>query len=1320
MTARLPIIAAVLVALALGLPGVASAATPAPPYTYLGDDTGTDYVIDQLGSTGGKLTPLSPASVDTGVPIDGSSPTQFAPTMARSADGSEVLVAVSYGKSPQPYGTEVLRFDAGSNGTLTADGSVQIADTFAPSSSGVIDFAGLLTPGPAGTMYYEWIPYVGGSPQLEVLSAPAGGGVSVAQTVGLSGGVGLGGGIQGPPVYDAGTSTLYIAGSDASVHPASAFVAAFAVSGNGAVATSPYTTLTLPPGSDFPSNSGAILSGLAVAPGGATLYADIQSGLYTNQTVDPIAVTASAMTLESGTEYGTGAIFDTNGFISTATGPLGPSLYGLNIATLSPMQASGSAITPGTGVNVDNDCSCYPAQSLSASDDGSVVYVLEDQDNVSAIVPIEVTSGGLSTQTSDTAYPGGPGMETPWHDLVTVGSPPPPGIEISAGNAVPEPAAGHTSPATFTISLPQAQSVDTTVDYKTIDGTATAAADEYTPVTNGSVVIPAGQASAQIQVQVDAGSGVATTSALGFQVQLTGFSGGDSGLKLDPAGDSTFGTIGIPGIGGTVTGPGGSGVHGVTVTLTGTADTGQSVSQTTTTDASGAYQLYADAGTYTVTPSPPQGAGNVTYAPAACPGTGTAGACQNIALGSGANLTATFKQVSLVVNSTATTTDTTQAQMGICDTTPGQATATCTLPQAILVSNDTGGQAIGFDIPGGGTPTINWTESQGPPRITAPATIDGTTQPGSGEVAVMGIPTDLGLVLAAHGITVRGMEIGGFVTDICGGGGSDTIANDKLGTGAGDQSAAIADCSGSGGDVIQGDVIGNASSLSGALHGSRNVVYLTGPDATFGGPQAGSGNTIDDPRDVKFGGAGDVVQGNTFNGSGVELGTQVTFGGAAARPGTGAGNHMNGVGTSPGLTLDGGDVVQGNWIHGEHAGIQVVKPSPIQGEPPAASDGNTIGGNAPDLGNLIESSAYAGIVIGTTWNADWLEAESSNNVIENNDIHSNPSGLGSWPPTGPGAGDFITGGVDVVEGTRNHIFRNRMFGNDPGIAFGNNEGLTADYLYNSLTRGSSNPLASPNNLQPYPELLQVSKHGSTVVIDARLLVGVLHRHTAYTIDIYNDVTRCAQPSITPGQGNAWLGDTKVTTDGTGTAVFSLSLPGAKGSVFTLTATAPDGSTSEFSPCLPRGQVAPSFVKSGVTIPAPITVSPAPGTARDAAAKAKQKPKPERAMLEIFCPPVTTGSCTGTVTLATAHRPPLTVLRRAFKLAPGQLDPITFTVPKGVKLARASRVRITITAHDRAHHTRRTVKVLSVRATDTSTSVDAAEVSSDERGSEVAG
>ena len=378
-------------------------------------------------------------------------------------------------------------------------------------------------------------------------------------------------------------------------------------------------------------------------------------------------------------------------------------------------------------------------------------------------------------------------------------------VSISSGNPVPEPASGSV-PATFTITLPAPQSAATTVDYDTVDGTATAAANDYTAVPNGSVVIPAGETTAQVQVQVDDGSGQTTTETKGFSVQLTSDS---AGLPIGSPAGSAPQTITSPGVGGTVTDDAGNLQAGEQLTLTGTAASGQPVTQQTTTGASGMYQLYADPGTYTISPAPPaQARGNPMYVASSCPGTAKSGACTAIPLVPSASLTANFKVIALIVNSTLTTENAQQAALGVCDVTPSAASETCTLPQAIDVSNELGGRTIGFDVPGGGVPVITVSvdapgatssplfpqpphEGQpGLPALTAPAVIDGTTQPAAGRAEVLNSPNSggfssaPGLEVAAGGAgsTIRGLDVAGFMQQLALEGESDTIQNDYLGT----------------------------------------------------------------------------------------------------------------------------------------------------------------------------------------------------------------------------------------------------------------------------------------------------------------------------------------------------------------------------------------------------------------------------------------------------------------------------------------------------------------------------------------------------------
>jgi hypothetical protein len=162
---------------------------------------------------------------------------------------------------------------------------------------------------------------------------------------------------------------------------------------------------------------------------------------------------------------------------------------------------------------------------------------------------------------------------------------------------------------------------------------------------------------------------------------------------------------------------------------------------------------------------------------------------------------------------------------------------------------------------------------------------------------------------------------------------------------------------------------------------------------------------------------------------------------------------------------------------------------------------------------------------------------------------------------------------------------------------------------------------------------------------------------------------------------------------------------------TATSTGPDGSTSEFSPRLTMGTSAPAFVKSGVTAPGGLSVGGSSGPLTDdslsarlaaafaAVARARAKPVPATATIHPFCPPITTGSCTGTLRLNTVGHRAITIVARKFRLAPGELITIAFRIPAAVqkRLRREHRirVRVTIAAHDGAGHTRTTAKVLTL-------------------------
>jgi hypothetical protein len=103
-----------------------------------------------------------------------------------------------------------------------------------------------------------------------------------------------------------------------------------------------------------------------------------------------------------------------------------------------------------------------------------------------------------------------------------------------------------------------------------------------------------------------------------------------------------------------------------------------------------------------------------------------------------------------------------------------------------------------------------------------------------------------------------------------------------------------------------------------------------------------------------------------------------------------------------------------------------------------------------------------------------------------------------------------------------------------------------------------------NNLQNFPEI----KNAVSLPLERTLVVGTVNAaaNATLTLDFYANAT--VDPSG-HGEGQRWLGSLVVTTDEAGLADFTFILSAAStgGELVTATATASDGSTSEFSRAL---------------------------------------------------------------------------------------------------------------------------------------------------------
>jgi len=293
------------------------------------------------------------------------------------------------------------------------------------------------------------------------------------------------------------------------------------------------------------------------------------------------------------------------------------------------------------------------------------------------------------------------------------------------------------------------------------------------------------------------------------------------------------------------------------------------------------------------------------------------------------------------------------------------------LRQAINDSNgNPGTDTIQFNIRGSGVHTIALASSL--PRITSPAIIDGTTQPGfvdSPTIELDGTNADLvGFRIAAGNTTVRGLVINRFPQYgiVIASADNTVVEGNFIGT---DASGAFARGNGNGfTPKLQGIAIFAPASnnlIGGTTASARNIV-----SNNFGGGILMSGS----------GASGNQVQGNYIgtNVNGTDnLGNRATdvwiitgattntIGGTTKR----ARNIISGSG-SIGVLLGGGaigNLVQGNFIGtdvtgasriGDVYGIWVTRFASIN-----ATSNNTIGGTVLGARNVISGNTQIGVAI---------------------------------------------------------------------------------------------------------------------------------------------------------------------------------------------------------------------------------------------------------------------------------------------------------------------------------------------------------------------
>ena len=233
---------------------------------------------------------------------------------------------------------------------------------------------------------------------------------------------------------------------------------------------------------------------------------------------------------------------------------------------------------------------------------------------------------------------------------------------------------------------------------------------------------------------------------------------------------------------------------------------------------------------------------------------------------------------------------------------------------------------------------------------------------------------------------------------------------------------------------------------------------------------------------------------------------------------------------------------------------------------------NLIGGSASGAGNVI-----SGNIIGI----EFTDGAATNTVM-GNFIGTDPTGLLPVPNTGtgievqsPSAGSVI-GGVDPGEG--NTIAFNQGAGivvdfstgyvgwTIRGNSIHSNGGLGIDLAPDGVNPNDVGDADDgPNKLQNFPIVSTVTALGPAG--GGTRIQGILHSSpsTTFDLDFYANPA-CSNFPREFLEGETYIGSSQVTTNGSGTFSFDVTLPVTveAGARITATATDPAGNTSEFS------------------------------------------------------------------------------------------------------------------------------------------------------------
>jgi trimeric autotransporter adhesin len=261
-----------------------------------------------------------------------------------------------------------------------------------------------------------------------------------------------------------------------------------------------------------------------------------------------------------------------------------------------------------------------------------------------------------------------------------------------------------------------------------------------------------------------------------------------------------------------------------------------------------------------------------------------------------------------------------------------------------------------------------------------------------------------------------------------------------------------------------------------------------------------------------------------------------------------SGQAQDGVLLSGGSLLGPGqNIVMGNYIGTDVTGTVAIPNNTGVGII-GFNGGNTVGSTTAANGNLISGNTVSGVAIGTP-----------DNVVRFNRIGTD-AGTGALPN---GTGIQIDVADDSIV-TTNTIAFNGNAGVLIGVADDTTVGNTIDEnsIHTNGARGIDLTGAA-NNAQSAPAITAASIAGPTLTVSGTLTSDP---GASFLVQIFSNAA-CDASGF--GEGQTFLGETTVNTNGAGSGSFgplALMIPGGQ-PVITATATAnTNGSTSEFGAC----------------------------------------------------------------------------------------------------------------------------------------------------------